>query len=143
MAYKKLKYWFDKDLTQLLADKISSIDPSFDSKTFAKRVERKLPPLELKDRVELFADELHLSFDGNYKHGVSLLTKILGPENEEETGMFTEFYWVMPIAKYVEKYGLDHFKQSMSAIEEITKRNTGSMPFVRTSNIILTKPWNK
>ena len=50
--------------------------------------------------------------------------QILGPENLEETGMFTEFYWVMPIAKYVEKYGLDDFEISMDAIAEITKRNT-------------------
>ena len=31
----------------------------------------------------------------------------------------------MPIAKFVEKYGLDHFDASMDAICEITKRNTG------------------
>jgi 3-methyladenine DNA glycosylase AlkC len=31
----------------------------------------------------------------------------------------------MPVAKYVEKYGLAHFSKSMKAIEEITKRNTG------------------
>jgi len=39
--------------------------------------------------------------------------------------MFTKYYWIMPIAKYVEKYGLDHFSESMDAIEKITKRNTG------------------
>jgi len=31
----------------------------------------------------------------------------------------------MPIAKYIEKYGLDDYKLSIKAIEEITKRNTG------------------
>jgi 3-methyladenine DNA glycosylase AlkC len=39
----------------------------------------------------------------------------------------------MPIAKFVEKYGLGHFKESMNAIEEITKRNTGEYairPFI-------------
>lgn len=48
--------------------------------------------------------------------------------------MFSEFYWVMPIGKYIEKYGLDHFEESMVAIEEITKRNTGEYairPFIR------------
>ncbi len=53
------------------------------------------------------------------------MTKILGAENQNETGMFTEYYWIMPIAKFVEKYGLNDFKISMNAIEEITKRNTG------------------
>jgi len=62
-----------------------------------------------------------------------LLEQILGEENEKETGMFTEGYWLMPIAKFVEKYGLDDFNVSMKAIEEITKRNTGEYtirPFI-------------
>lgn len=48
--------------------------------------------------------------------------------------MFTNFYWILPLGKYIEKYGLDHFEQSMIAIEEITKRNTGEYairPFIR------------
>jgi len=47
--------------------------------------------------------------------------------------MFSEGYWVMPIAKYIEKYGLDHFKTSINAIKEITKRNTSEYcirPFI-------------
>ena len=39
--------------------------------------------------------------------------------------MFVNYYWIMPIAKYVEKYGLDDFNISINAIAEITKRNTG------------------
>ncbi len=31
----------------------------------------------------------------------------------------------MPLAKYVEKYGINNFEASIQAIEEITKRNTG------------------
>ena len=38
--------------------------------------------------------------------------------------MFTNFYWLMPMAVYMEKYGLDYFDLSMKAIEEVTKRNT-------------------
>ena len=125
MAYKKLKYWFDKELAELLADKLLLVAPSFDSKGFIKRVEKGLEPLELKDRVEKIADELFNGFNGDYINGLSHLVMILGPENPKETGMFTEFYWIMPIAKYVEKYGLGSFVESMNAIEEITKRNTG------------------
>jgi len=125
MAYKKLKLWFDRKLAELLAQKILVIDPSFGDKMFIKSIERNLEPLELKDRVEKIADELFSSFECNYEKGISILVRILGPENEKETGMFTEFYWIMPIAKFVEKYGLGSFKKSMFAIEEITKRNTG------------------
>ncbi|MEP1151615.1 MAG: DNA alkylation repair protein [Balneola sp.] len=133
MAYKPLKLWFDKELAQLLGFKIREIDPGFNSKEFIKAVDQQIVDLELKDRVEVIADQLNKYLTGNYTQKVNLLVQILGPENEEETGMFTEFYWIMPIAKFVEKYGLDEFELSMYAISEITKRNTGEYairPFI-------------
>lgn len=134
MAYKQLKYWFDKDLAKLLADKILLIEPNFNFKRFIKNVDRKVSELELKARVEVIADELNAEFENDFEKGVAILLKILGPENENETGMFTEFYWIMPIAKYVEKYGLSCFDVAMNVIEEITKRNTGEYairPFIK------------
>ena len=125
MAFKKLKYWFDGDLAGLLAEKISKVDSGFNQQRFTEAVISKVDPLELKDRVEVIADELFFALDQDYVYGVSILMESLGPENDEETGMFTNFYWVMPIAKYVEKYGLNDFELSMKAIEEVTKRNTG------------------
>ena len=125
MAYKKLKFWFDKALAEMLAEKLKAVAPGFPAATFCQRVDQQVAELELKARVEVIADELHLQLGKSYPENLETLLNILGPENEEETGMFTNFYWIMPIAKYVEKYGLDHFEQSMQAIEEITKRNTG------------------
>lgn len=124
MAFKQLKLWFDKDLAELLADKIQAFQSGFDKSSFVERVDSRVSSLELKDRVELIADELHRSLGDKYEENVPLLKSILGPENEEETGMFKKFYWIMPIAKYVEKYGLDNFEISMDMILEITKRNT-------------------
>lgn len=133
MAFKQLKLWFDKDLAELLADKILAYQSSFDKSSFVERVDSGVSSLELKDRVELIADELHRSLGDNYEENAPLLKSILGPENEKETGMFKEFYWIMPIAKYVEKYGLDNFEVSMDMILEITKRNTSEYtirPFI-------------
>ena len=109
----------------MLSNKIITVRPDFKKSSFIKKIDKKVEPLELKDRVEVIADELYISLGEDYEKGLTVLMQILGPENEEETGMFTNFYWIMPIAKYVEKYGLDHFDLSMKAIEEITKRNTG------------------
>lgn len=125
MAYKQLKLWFDGELALLLADKIKPIAPHFDGKDYATQVDAGVPTLELKDRVELMADLLGELLGGSYSENIAVLHQIMGPENELETGMFTEFYWLMPVAKYVEKYGLDEFEVSMKIIEEITKRNTG------------------
>jgi 3-methyladenine DNA glycosylase AlkC len=52
------------------------------------------------------------------------LLKILGPENETEQGMFTNGYFLMPVAHFVEQYGLHDFNLSMHALYEITKRHT-------------------
>ncbi len=48
--------------------------------------------------------------------------------------MFKEFYRIMPIGKFVELYGLAYFDESIQAIAEITKRNTGEYairPFLK------------
>lgn len=125
MAYKQLKLWFDADLAELLADKLIASGVNFDKASFVEAVAERLYPLELKDRIEMIADMLHSSLSDDYTTAVTHLMGILGPENEKETGMFKKYYWVMPIAKYVEKYGLGHFNLSMEAIAKITKRNTG------------------
>lgn len=133
MPYKQLKLWFDRELAELLSSKVCELTADFESAKFIHKIDRGVQDLELKDRVELIADELNSFLHGNYLQKIELLLKILGPENEEETGMFKKYYWIMPIAKFVEKYGLKDFDVSMSAIEEITKRNTGEYtirPFI-------------
>ncbi len=149
MAYKKLKFWFDKELAEMLSDKILVQYSQFDKKSFVSTIDNNIQKLELKDRIEVFADELANHLTNSYCKNVSILTQILGPENEEEIGMFINFYWIMPIAKYVEKYGLEDFDVSMKIIEEITKRNTGEYtirPFIdldtkRTMSIM--EKWSK
>ena len=133
MAYKKLKYWFDKDLAILLAEKIQKHCSGFDSRAFIKAVATGTQNLELKDRVELIADQLQAKLPADYKEGINICRKIFGPQLEKETGMFTEGYWLMPVAKYIEKYGIDQFSVSMDAIKEITQRHTGEYcirPFI-------------
>lgn len=134
MTYKRPTEYFDEELAGLLGEKIELVYRDFDRTSFVQHVESGCKGKGLKARVALIADQLHRYLPDDYQESVALLIQILGPENEEETGMFSRFYWVMPIAKYVEKYGLNHFSTSMEAIEEITKRNTGEYairPFIR------------
>ena len=123
--YVQLKYYFGKELAQLLAKKIKSFYPEFKSRSFINAVAKQVDDVELKARVEIIADELKKLLPEDYPQACEILRQCLGPENTKETGMFKEFYWVMPIALFVEKYGLEHFKVSIKMIEEITKRNTG------------------
>lgn len=133
MAYKKLKYWFDEALARRLAADIATNDGAFDGQAFVQQISEGVDALELKDRVALFADRLRDHLPPAYPDALEILLKILGPENPKETGMFAEYYWVMPIAAFVERYGLEDFDTSMQAIAAITKRNTGEYcirPFI-------------
>ena len=147
--YKKIKYYFDEELAVLLVEKIKEKFPSFNEDEFIKKISLSVDELELKARVEVFADSLHELLPKDYKNSVSILLKILGPENKKETGMFSEGYWLMPIAFFVEKYGIDDFDTSINAIYEITKRHTGEYavrPFlVKYSKKMLSvmKKWSK
>jgi len=123
--YKQLKYYYDKELAKLLADKIIKVYPKFPKQKFVSIVEKKTKGLELKDRVEVIADTLHDFLPEDYKKAMKILMKILGPPNKNETGMFKEGYWLMPVAYFVEKYDLDDFETSIRVIYEITQRNTG------------------
>jgi 3-methyladenine DNA glycosylase AlkC len=149
MAHKKLKYWFDKDLAILLSEKIREHYVSFNAEEFIRAVADGTKNLELKDRVEFIADQLQANLPTGFTQALDILLQTLGPENENETGMFSEYYWVMPIAKYVEKYGLNHFPESTNAIKEITKRNTGEYcirPFIDTypdKTLAVMKAWSR
>ncbi len=147
--FKQLKFYYGKELAELLAEKIKPAYSKFDSKSFIKTVSKEVKDLELKARVEVITDALKEHLPKSYKSAVKILLKILGPENENETGMFKEYYWLMPVALFVEKYGLDDFDTSMNAISEITKRNTGEYairPFIRKypkDTLKIMKKWSK
>ena len=147
--YKQLKFYYNKELAELLADKIKPVYSKFDKKGFVREVSKGVKDLELKARVEVITDSLSGYLPKNYKSAVKILLKILGPENKNETGMFKEYYWLMPVAYFVEKYGLDDFDTSVNAIYEITKRNTGEYairPYIRkypAKTLKLMKKWSK
>lgn len=126
---------FGEPLAVLLAEKIYAVYPSFPKKAFCTAVKKAVVGKRYTERVQIIADELARVLPATYTDALEILLQVLGPENEAETGMFTHFYWIMPIGKFVETYGLDTFTQSMKAIAEITKRNTGEYairPFART-----------
>jgi 3-methyladenine DNA glycosylase AlkC len=126
--------FFGENLAEILADKILMVCKDFNKVNFVSTIKVKKINKTYTQRVELMADELKVFLTGNYKKDIEILMQILGPENENETGMFTNFYWLMPVGKFVEKYGIDDFEISIKAIEEVTKGNTGEYairPYIR------------
>jgi 3-methyladenine DNA glycosylase AlkC len=144
-----IKQWFGGNLAKILAGKIKPVYKKFDSEKYIKYISSSCEGLEYTARINLHADALKEFLPKDYKKSVETILKTLGGENLEETGMFKNFYWVMPFAKFVEKYGLDDFDTSILTIEEITKRGTGEYavrPFIKKypkKALTVMKKWSK
>ena len=116
---------FGENLAKILASKIVLVYKNFKSKDFCASVKKEVVGKSYTQRIEIIAHNLKKFLPAEYTKALDILMRIQGPENTEETGMFTNFYWLMPVGKFIETYGLDNFSKSMKAIEEVTKRNTG------------------
>jgi 3-methyladenine DNA glycosylase AlkC len=130
----KITDLFGANLAATLAEKLKLVYPEFVDYSFISAVGNQVFGKPYTKRIEIIADELACVLPQDYPQALCLLLQILGEENPNETGMFKHYYWIMPIGKFVEKYGLDHFELSMDAIAEITKRNTGEYavrPYIR------------
>lgn len=131
---KGITQYYGVNLAELLSEKIIKIYPDFNHSSYIESISSKIEKLSYTKRIELHALELNNHLPKNYEISIKILTAILGQENPKETGMFSKYYWIMPIGKYIEIYGLNNFETSMRAIEEVTKRNTGEYairPFLR------------
>lgn len=125
---------FGKALAQLLAQKIKTIYPDFHSNAFIDNIENQVIGKTYTQRIVVFAENLKQFLPSNYKKALPILLGIMGEENPNQTGMFTHYYWLLPVGKFIELYGLDDFEISINAIAELTKRNTGEYairPYIR------------
>ena len=116
---------FGENLAQILSQKIKAVYPTFDAQSYCGQIAKSTPNLSYSQRILAHANALNELLPPDFKRTAEILVAILGEENPSETGMFKHFYWTLPLAKYVEIYGLNDFETSMGAIEEITKRGTG------------------
>jgi 3-methyladenine DNA glycosylase AlkC len=121
---KPFKEYFGLELAERLGAELRAADPEFDRDAFVAQVAAQVESLELKDRVALIAAALHDHLPPDYPQALARLLTLLGPELPDESGMFELGYHLMPVAQFVEQYGLDDFEQSMAALYEITKRHT-------------------
>ncbi len=125
---------YGENLGLMLAAKISEVYKKFKTREFVQSIKNEVGGKTYTERVEIFADLLKKYLPEKYDEAIQILMQIMGPENEKETGMFTNFYWLLPVGKFIQKYGLENFTLSIKAIEELTKRNTGEYairPFAR------------
>ncbi|MEW7007156.1 DNA alkylation repair protein [Lentilitoribacter sp. EG35] len=121
---KKLKEWFDRDCALRIGAAIEPNYDNFDTEKYADEVDEGVNGLELKDRVYLMAKALRDQLPDDYSKAGEVLEYSLGSPLETEEGMFIKGYWLMPIARLVEEFGLENFDISMRLNEKITMRHT-------------------
>ncbi|MDR1007434.1 MAG: DNA alkylation repair protein [Campylobacteraceae bacterium] len=121
----KFKDYYNGDCVKLLADKIKTIFPDFNGKQFINHVEKNVSDKEFSGRMDIFVDIFELYLPSSYEQNIKIFDNILGPELKQETGMFSERWWLWPIGRYVEKHGIKNIKVSLKFIKELTKRFTG------------------
>ncbi|GAA1933193.1 DNA alkylation repair protein [Streptomyces sodiiphilus] len=128
-----LKRHFNEDAARLLGGKIRDVCPGFDVEGYAAEVGQRIPGKELKDRVLVLTEGLRSRLPEDYTEAVGILVSILGDELAEGEGMFNVSWYLMPVARFVEEYGLDSPETSLDALAEITRRHTGEYairPFI-------------
>ncbi|SIO84543.1 DNA alkylation repair protein [Nocardiopsis sp. JB363] len=129
-----LKKHFDGAAARMLGESIRAVRPEFDVESYAAEVDRRVGPLELKDRVLVMAQGLRDRLPEHYPEAAAVLVASLKDPLVEGDGMFNEGFHLMAVARFVEEYGLDHPDSSLPALVEITKRHTGEFavrPFVQ------------
>lgn len=106
---------------KLFAQAILKADGAFYEKEFCSEVLKKLPSLEMKDRVRLMSSCLREYLPGSFKKQTKTLTLALGNEGED---LELSGFLVWPLTQFIEDYGLDHFDDSFKALKEMTKKFT-------------------
>lgn len=121
----KFKDYYNKDCAKLLSQKIKVLLPKFNSQDFIRYIDKNVADKELFERLDVFVVAFELYLGNNYEQNIKIFENILGPELAQETGMFSEGWWLWSVGRYVEKHGTENTKVSLAFIKELTKRFTG------------------
>ncbi len=124
---KAFKNWINKSLLQRMARSLSEVDPGFDRKKFVK-LESQLGPLELKGRVQLVREQLKAQLPPDYRKALKLLL-------QSTKKSYLKGFDLWPYTDFIQTYGLNHFRESLEALRELTQLFTSEFairPFIRT-----------
>jgi len=121
----KVKDHYNADCAKILSQKIKTVFPEFKEKQFINYVDKNVLEKEFSERMDVFVNGFEQYLPNAYEQNIVIFEKILGEELKQETGMFSEGWWLWPIGRYVEKHGVENLKVSLAFIKELTKRFTG------------------
>ena len=131
-ARKPFKDWFDRAAARALANQVSAVHPSFDTKGFVRRATKDLAALEFSDRVRQFSSALAATLDLPAPKALGVLTDSLPPALPDCEAV-TDGWLQWPVGQFIADYGVDHFDEAMVAMEALTQRFSSEFavrPFV-------------
>ncbi len=116
---------FNREKTEYLGELFAANDSEFSKKAFVSSVMKKLPALELKQRIVLIAEVLESHLPDHFPAAVERMMGSLPPPLDESKtdDDFGDFIFA-PLGEFVVRNGLklEHLDLSLQAIREITKR---------------------
>ena len=119
-----LKNAFDQSYVKRLADVAASTSRDFDAPGFVASVVAELPVLELKDRVNRIADELHLRLGNDYvdaiAHVVTIAERLASPASLDGAAWGSSMA-AWPLCSIVERHGIAQPDVSLAAMVELTR----------------------
>ncbi|MCY4019378.1 MAG: DNA alkylation repair protein [Chloroflexi bacterium] len=116
-----LKEMIDLPLARQIAGRIQAVYPQFAREEFVAAVDAELHRLELKHRFGLIADKLRAHLPQDYPAAVKILIEILDEDTREFERIEDASFRLLPIPTFVERYGLEHPRQSLDAMYIITR----------------------
>ena len=114
----KHKDHYNDDYIFSLSQKILSVMPDFDEKTFCHSLIGRLDDKELYARLDFIVDAMQESMPEDYSKNIQIFFNLLGPELKQSQGMFNFGWWLWPVGRYVERYGNENWILSLSFLKE-------------------------
>lgn len=122
---KKLVEYYDLSYAEMMAEKFAAVCSSFDKEGFVQHFREHLGEEAFLARQDLYADALELFLGDDPIANLDIFRAIWGEELKQETGMFTEGWWLWPIGRYVERHACTMPDATYDFLKGFTKRHTG------------------
>lgn len=137
-APSAFKDFFNRKLVEEMARHLHRVWPGFDKKAFIAQALDNFPALELKQRAHQIAAALGARLPTDVPKALNIVTaalRPLGPDGQldPDPGKGIAGWAILPFGEYVAAHGLDHLKESMAALRELTIRSTSEFairPFI-------------
>ncbi len=114
-----LKNVYNKSFFETFTNLLNDVIPDFNEALFLKGIfDEEWESRELKQRMYHISDVLHDHLPADFKRSAELITRLA---KKLRTGEEQTSFEYMFLPDYIEKHGLNNYKTSMAAFEEITQ----------------------